>query len=308
MSPTANPSPDIASELSRNVTQDVLDSLQQARGTRLGDVIAALVEHAHELAREMKLTPDELFAAASFLTECGKISDNSRHEFLLLFDTLGLTMVVDTVSADLPPEATQTSVLGPFYRAESPAYPNGADISRGAIDGEPVIVTGTVKTLNGTPVPGAQVEVWGTNQDGFYENIDPDQPEYNLRGRFTADAQGSFALRTVKPVSYPVPNDGPAGLLLYRLNRHNFRPAHLHFIVSAPGFRTVITELFTRDDPYIDSDAVFGVKDDLLVDYEKISNGDGGTLWALNTQFVLAPGEAAIAGFTTGRAEHTADV
>jgi protocatechuate 3,4-dioxygenase beta subunit len=288
---------------SEDVTHGVLATLDAAGDGRLAEVMRAVIRHLHDLAREVRLTPDELFAAAQFLTECGKISSPARHELLMLSDTLGLTMVVDTLASGAVDGALESSVLGPFYRADAPLRQAGDDISRGPVDGDPLEVLARVVGTAGQPLAGAVLDVWGTNASGRYENVDPDQPDMNLRGRFTTDGDGRVHFRTVKPVSYPIPDDGPAGRLLHGLGRHNMRPAHLHLIVSAPGHRSVVTELYTDDDPYLASDAVFGVKPSLVVHYERSAlPGPDGPVpgWRLIHQFVLVPGDSTEVSFSAG--------
>ena len=238
---------------SEQITAEVLAAVSRASGTRAGEILSAVIRHAHDLAREVRLQPRELLAAADFLRMCGDISDEARHEYILLSDVLGLTMVVDTEAANVADGALETSVLGPFYRAGAPWEPNGANISRGTGDGEPARIHGRALDTSGTPVSGAVLDVWGTNGHGLYENIDPSQPDYNLRGRFRSAADGSYDLWTVKPVSYPIPDDGPVGELLAVSGRHNMRPAHFHVIASADGYQSVVTELYTDDDPYLGS-------------------------------------------------------
>ena len=265
----------------------------------------------HDFARDVRLQPDELLAAEDYLKRCGQISDEARHEVILLSDVLGLTMVVDTIAAGVPDGALEGSVLGPFYRANSPLEPNGASIARGADDGEPAHIHGRVLDLDGRPIAGAELDVWGTNKNGLYENVDPTQPDYNLRGRFHAEADGRYELWTVKPVSYPIPDDGPVGDLLKATNRHNMRPAHFHVIASAQGYRTIVTELYTDDDQYLRSDAVFGVKPSLAVHYDWVEDprelaaaGRSGPFWDLQHDFVLTPGERGTITFTTNRSDH----
>lgn len=294
--------------LSEQVTARVLAAISGTAGTRVGEILPALIRHAHDLAREVRLQPGELLAAADFLRRCGDISDEARHEYILLSDVLGLTMVVDTESAGVGDGALETSVLGPFYRECAPWEPSGANISRGASDGEPARIHGRVLDTSGAPVSGAVLDVWGTNGSGLYENIDPAQPDYNLRGRFRSGADGSYDLWTVKPVSYPIPDDGPVGDLLAITGRHNMRPAHFHVIASAQGYRTIVTELYTDDDPYLGSDAVFGVKPSLVAHYSRIEDpeafkaaGRSEPYWDLEYDFVLTRGLAAAVGFSTGR-------
>ena len=306
--PNANPAPAARATSSEQITAEVLAAVAGARDARAGEILAAVIRHAHDLAREVRLTPTELLAAADFLKRCGDISDAARHEYVLLADVLGLTMVVDTVAAGSPDGALETSVLGPFYRAGAPWEPNGANISRGADDGDPAHIHGRVLDTSGAPVDGAVLDVWGTNRNGLYENVDPSQPDYNLRGRFRSGADGDYDLWTAKPVSYPIPSDGPVGELLAVTDRHNMRPAHFHVIASADGHRTIVTELFTDDDPHLHSDAVFGVKPSLVVHYDRIDTpaalkaaGRTEPYWDLEYDFILTPGQATSVGFSTGR-------
>jgi hydroxyquinol 1,2-dioxygenase len=297
-----------AATTSEQITETVLAAVAPAPEPRVREIVSALIRHAHELAREVHLQPHELLAAAHYLKRCGDFSDESRHEFILLADVLGLTMTVDTLAAPVPHGALETSVLGPFYRAGSPIEPNGADICRGPRDGETAHIIGRVLDVDGRPIPGAQLDIWGTDHNGLYENNDPRQPDYNLRGRFITDEDGSYELWTIKPVSYPIPDDGPVGDLLRATGRHNMRPAHLHVIASAAGFRTVVTELYTDDDPWISSDAVFGVKPSLVVHYDWVSDPDRCTaasrtapFWELRHDLVLTAGESSAVSFSTGR-------
>ena len=243
-----------------NVTDAVLAKIEGIENPRLKQIVTSAIRHAHAFARDVELRPDELFQAAQFLTAIGKISDQTRHEFLLLSDTLGLTMLVDTMQSRKPPEATETSLLGPFYRADAPEVVNGDNIDRGDTGGAPTVVHGSVKDLDGKPIANALLDIWQATQQGLYENLDPEQPDLNLRGRLHTDENGEYWFRTVLPSSYPVPDDGPAGQLLNLCQRHNMRPGHIHFIVSADGFQPVTTEVFREGDEYLDSDAVFGVK------------------------------------------------
>ncbi len=293
---------------SEQITSKVLTAISKTADARMGVLLASLVRHAHDFAREVALQPAELLAAADFLRRCGEISDDARHEFILLADVLGITMVVDTLAAQVPDGALETSVLGPFYRANAPLEPNGANIARGTDDGEPAYIHGRVLDLDGLPIADAELDVWGTNHKGLYENVDPDQPDHNLRGRFRTAADGSYEFWTVKPVSYPVPDDGPVGDLLAATNRHNMRPAHLHVIATADGYRTIVTELYSDDDPYLDSDAVFGVKPSLVVHYERTENprersagGHAAAYWDLRHDFMLTPGQRTAITFTTAR-------
>jgi hydroxyquinol 1,2-dioxygenase len=306
--PEASAGAQQASFSSEQITAEVLAALESSGGTRAGEVLTAVIRHAHDLAREIRLQPRELLAAADFLRRCGEVSDEARHELILLADVLGLTMVVDTEAADVADGALESSVLGPFYREGAPWEPSGATISRGTDDGEPARIHGRVLSASGTPISDAVLDVWGTNRDGLYENVDPSQPDYNLRGRFRSGPDSSYDLWTVKPVSYPIPADGPVGELLTVTGRHNMRPAHVHVIASADGYQSIVTELFTDEDPYLGSDAVFGVKPSLVVRYNRVDEAEslaaaGRTepYWDLEYDFILTPGQASSTGFSTGR-------
>lgn len=294
---------------SEYVTEQVIAAMNAAPDPRIREILVELVAHAHAFVRKVRLSPEELLAAAEFLRGCGEISDGSRHEFILLADVLGITMATETLAAHAPDGAFETSVLGPFYRENAPLLPAGANLSRGSDDGEPLLVSGRVTDLAGSPLAGAVLEVWGTNRHGLYENVDPQQPDFNLRGRFLTDSDGEFRFWTVKPVSYPIPDDGPVGVLLRAAGRHNMRPGHLHFIVSADGFNAVVSELYTDDDPYLQRDAVFGVKPSLVVHYVRQSDpavlsrrGRTEPFWTLHHDIVLIPGDRGRVSFSATRA------
>jgi protocatechuate 3,4-dioxygenase beta subunit len=231
---------------------------------RLRQLMTSLVKHLHAFVKEVELTEEEWGFAIDFLTRTGHMSDDVRQEFILLSDVLGVSMLVETINHRTGGTATESTVLGPFHMVESPPRELGADI---ALDGKgtPCLVSGQVTGPDGEPLAGAVVDVWQTNEDGFYDVQQPGlQPAGNLRGLFTADGDGRFWFRSVVPRYYPIPDDGPVGQLLAATGRHPYRPAHLHFIVSAPGYRPVTTHVFVDDSPYLDSDAVFGVKDSLI--------------------------------------------
>ncbi len=291
-----------------NVTEAVLAKIEDMEGERLKRIVTCAIEHVHAFVREVELTPEELFEAARFLTAIGKISDHTRHEFLLLSDTLGTTILVDAMQNRKPPGATESSVLGPFYRSDAPEVRNGDNIDRGETGGDPAVVSGTVKGLDGEPVANALLDIWQASQQGVYENLDPQQPDMNLRGRLHTDDNGAYWFRTVLPASYPIPDDGPAGQLLHLCSRHNMRPGHIHFIVSAQGFKPVTTEIYVEGDPYLDSDAVFGVKDSLVAEFVRNESADEAAKWGLRApfyamtyDFVLEPGAGpADPGFSAG--------
>jgi len=234
---------------------------------RMRHLLTALVRHLHAYVKEVELTEEEWAAAIDFLTRTGQKCDDVRQEFILLSDVLGLSMLIETINHRTGGQSTESTVLGPFHMVESPPRELGADI---ALDGkgEPCLVTGLVTNPDGEPLAGALVDVWQANEDGFYDVQQPElQPERNLRGLFTADRAGQFWFRSIVPKFYPIPDDGPVGELLAATGRHPNRPAHVHFIVTAPGHEPVTTHLFVAGSPYIDSDAVFGVKESLIREF-----------------------------------------
>ncbi|MBP0638719.1 intradiol ring-cleavage dioxygenase [Cupriavidus sp. AcVe19-6a] len=235
---------------------------------RLKALMQALVRHLHAYVREVEPTEEEWFAAIRFLTDTGKMCDGLvRQEFILLSDTLGISMLVDAINHRQSVGATDTTVFGPFYIAGMPERSCGENMA--VTPGTPAVVHGYVRDTNGAPLRGAVLDIWQTAENGMYSGQDTAQPVGNLRGRYHTDADGYYAIRTIVPVSYPIPTDGPVGRMLAATNRHPWRPAHLHFMIDAPGHRKLVTHLFNQGDPYLDSDAVFGVKPSLRVAYEE---------------------------------------
>jgi hydroxyquinol 1,2-dioxygenase len=244
----------------------VAESFGQTADPRLRAVMTSLVKHLHAFVKDVELTEAEWAVAIDFLTRTGQKSDATRQEFILLSDVLGVSMLVETINHRSGGGSTESTVLGPFHVVESPPRALGDAI---ALDekGTPCLVSGQVTGPAGEPLAGATVDVWQANEDGFYDVQQPGiQPVGNLRGLFTTDDEGRFWFRSVVPRFYPIPSDGPVGQLLAATGRHPYRPAHLHFIVTAPGYRSVTTHVFVADSPYLDSDAVFGVKDSLVRD------------------------------------------
>lgn len=242
----------------------VAASLAGTPDDRLREIMTSLVHHLHAFVKDVELTEPEWEAGVDFLTRVGQMCTGTRQETILLSDVLGVSMLVETINHRTGGQSTESTVLGPFHMVTSPVKALGDDI---ALDGkgEPCLVTGRVVDDAGNPLPGASVDVWQANDEGFYDVQQPGvQPELNLRGLFTADAAGEFWFRTIVPRYYPIPDDGPAGDLIKATGRHPFRPAHIHFIVSVPGHRTVTTHLFVDDSKYLDSDVVFGVKESLV--------------------------------------------
>lgn len=255
-----------------NLTDAVVARLAHCEEPRFKQVMESLIRHLHSFVRDVKLTEAEWAEGIRFLTATGHKCDADRQEFILLSDVLGVSMLVDAINHQKPPGATESTVLGPFYVEGAPDLRHGADISHGG-PGESTEVSGRVLTPAGKPIAGALLDVWQTAPNGFYSTQDPKQERFNLRGKFKTDEKGAFSFRTIKPTSYPVPTDGPVGAILNAMGRHPMRPAHLHFIVSAPGYETLTTHLFVEGDPYLDSDVVFGVKNALVVDFKPKPGG-----------------------------------
>ena len=252
-------------------TVAVLDRMSGCKDARLKEIMTSVVTHLHAVIREVEPTMDEWMAAIRFLTETGQKCDDKRQEYILLSDTLGVSMLVDAINHRKPSGATESTVLGPFHVDGAPMKAMGDTISLDG-KGEPTFVSGRVLDQAGNPIAGAVLDVWQTSFDGAYDVQDPSQPEMNLRGVFTTGADGRFFFRTVRPRHYAIPTDGPVGSMLMALGRHPMRPAHIHFIIGAPGFEPVTTHMFVAGDDYLDSDAVFGVKDSLIVDFVRFDD------------------------------------
>lgn len=267
---------------------------------RTRQIAETVVRHLHAAVKEIEPTHEEWLAAIKFLTDTGHMCTDWRQEFILLSDVLGVSMLVDAINHRRPGQATENTILGPFFVDGVEPLPSGADI---CLDhkGEPLVVRARVTDVDGLPVAGATIDVWQTNDDGFYDVQQRGiQPEGNLRGKFVSDAQGRFWFRTVKPRFYPIPDDGPVGKLLARLGRHPNRAAHIHFIVQAPGFETVITHIFSPDCQYLDQDTVFGVKASLVGNFDLVDDTEqarsqqtGNPFWVVEQTFVLAKARCA---------------
>jgi hydroxyquinol 1,2-dioxygenase len=270
-------------ETPHSITATVLDTFSACTDPRLKQIMTALVKHLHAFAAEVELTGDEWRRGIEFLTATGNKCIGIRQEFILLSDTLGLSILVDAINHRRPDESTETSLLGPFYREGAKEEDFGANIAR--TDGEPALIRGRLADEEGKAVAGALIEVWETANNGMYEGQDPDQPESNLRGKFRSGPNGEYAFRTIKPTSYPIPTDGPVGRMLVATGRHPMRPAHVHFLIEAPGYETLTTALFSAGDPYVQSDAVFGVKPSLVVDYVPNDNAASAKEWDLPSPF-----------------------
>jgi len=277
-----------------NSVEAVLERMTDCPDPRLRQVMESVVRHLHAVVKEVEPTMEEWFQAVRFLTATGQICDDKRQEWILLSDTLGVSMLVDAINNRKHQGGTESTVLGPFHVACAPRVEMGESIARDG-KGEPAFIEGRVLDADGKPVEGAELDVWQASDDGFYDIQQPDvQPEMNLRGRFTTGADGRFWFWTVKPSPYPIPTDGPVGRMLDSLGRHPYRPAHIHFIVSAPGYDAVTTHLFVEGGDYLDSDAVFGVKDSLVVPFRQVTDegeigeaGAAGPFWRTDFDFTL---------------------
>jgi hydroxyquinol 1,2-dioxygenase len=266
-------------------TGAVVASFQGAPDPRLREVLASLVRHLHGFVREVEPTFEEWQRAIGFLTETGRLSDDTRQEFILLSDVLGVTMLVDAINHRVASAATDSTVLGPFHMVASPRRELGDTIDLVGT-GEPCVVSGQVTSLDGVPLAGALVDVWQADDHGFYDVQQPgSQPRGNGRGLFTCDGDGRFWFRTVTPSPYPIPSDGPVGRLLAATGRHPWRPAHIHFIVAADGHLPVTTHVFVAGSPYLDSDAVFAVKQSLVRDFAKVDDPAQAAAWGVEAPF-----------------------
>jgi hydroxyquinol 1,2-dioxygenase len=250
----------------QSITQAGLERFGPDCDPRLREVMTSFIRHLHDFVRETRITPDEWLKGIQFLTECGKFCDDKRQEFILLSDTLGVSMLVDAIENPGGPGITESTVLGPFFRENPPIVANGGDLAPG-IAGKRVDIDCRVSSEDGSPIAGAQIDCWQSSPDGFYDSQMGDGEAHNLRGRLKSEKDGRFWFNTTLPASYPIPDNGPVGDLMRAMGRHCMRPGHLHFWVQAPGHRQVITHLFVRGDKYLESDVVFGVKDSLIVDF-----------------------------------------
>jgi protocatechuate 3,4-dioxygenase beta subunit len=268
------------------LTDEVVQAYAGVPDARLRELVAALIRHLHAFAAETELTPKEWMAGLEFLTAVGHRCDAERQEFILLSDVLGLSSLVETINA--ADGATEPTVLGPFYQPGAPHRETGEHIGRPE-DGPPTLIRGRVTNTAGGPIEGATLDVWQCSSNGLYDTQDPGQPSFNLRGVFTTGPDGSFAFRTARPVSYPVPVDGPVGDLLRASGRHNWRASHVHAVVSAAGHRPVATHIFDAENQYLDSDTVFGVRDSLIREFRPAGPGDPADVsYVVDADFTLA--------------------
>jgi hydroxyquinol 1,2-dioxygenase len=283
----------------QDVTASVLSELARADNPRFREIMSAAVRHLHAFAREAKLTEAEYQQACGVIARLGQLTTESHNEVVLAAGSLGMSSLVCLLNnGDGGQTETTANMMGPFWREGSPELASGASIVRSPTPGPPIFVNAWVRDRQGRAVEGAQVDVWHTSADGFYENQDPEQGDMNLRGKFTTDAGGHIAFRSVKPAGYPIPLSGPVGALLRAQGRHNMRPAHIHFMIYKPGFKTQFSQVYSSDDPNLETDVQFGVTRPLIGQYvlhdgAKAPAADvTGPWYSLDHHFVIEPGEA----------------
>jgi len=283
-----------------DITASVLARFAATPDPRLKEIMLGLIKHLHAFVKEVELTEAEWFQAIEILTEAGKMCSDKRQEFILFSDTLGVSMVVDLIGHRKPEGATESTVFGPFHRLGAPEMPAGGNIAHRDTDGVPALVGGRVLDLRGKPIANAELDIWQTQSNGLYDAQDANPNELHMRGKFHTDTEGRYLLRTVLPVNYPIPSDGPVGAMLKATGRHPMRPAHIHFVLSADGYDPVTTHIFDRTDPYLESDAVFAVKDSLICDFTRHESptaeakklGISGPVFTAKFDFVLKPAGA----------------
>jgi catechol 1,2-dioxygenase len=282
----------------QDVTPVVLDAYKNIDDPRLREIVASLVKHLHAFARDVHLTEEEFQKGTQIVAKLGQMTNATHNEVVLMAGSLGFSALVCLLNnGNNGQTETTANLLGPFWRLNSPATQNGGSIVRSPTPGPELFVNATVKDRNGHPIAGAEVDVWHSSPEGFYEQQDPNQADMNLRGKFTTDAQGHFGFRTVKPAGYPIPVDGPVGDLLRAGKRHNYRPAHLHFLILKDGFKTLISQIYDPTDDKLETDAQFGVTRALIGDYVR-HDGAGpapdvkGAWYSLGQTFVMEPGES----------------
>ncbi|MGX1791178.1 dioxygenase family protein [Bosea sp. NPDC055332] len=281
------------------VTAAVVDAMAGAENPRLREIMASLVRHAHAFAREVKLTEEEFEQGIAFLNAIGQATNDTHNEGVLFSDALGFSTLVCLLNnGNEGATETAAALLGPFWRMNSPPTPNGGSILRSPTPGPELFVDCRIVDVHGAPIPGVEVDVWQASPVGLYENQDAEQADMNLRGKFHTGADGHFSFRSVRPAGYPVPTDGPVGMLLAAQRRHPYRPAHLHFLGFREGFKTLITQLFVAEDERLETDVVFGVTRHLIGNYQRHDAGippaSGVTApwYTLDYTFVMERGEA----------------
>lgn len=272
-----------------NVTDTVIASLGKHGEVsgRQREIMTSLLKHMHGFCKDVNLQHGEFIEACNFLARAGTWCDDNRQEFILLADILGIEVLVDMLSNPVSGKESESTVLGPFYRENPPVLPHGASTIQKHYDNEEtVLVSGYVRDSSGAPLPGVVMDIWEDAPNGIYENLDPEQPEYNLRGRFETDEQGHYSFIAVRPVPYPIPDNGTAGELIRYMGHHTMRPGHLHFMMFKEGYRTLISQIYDAESPHLDEDSVFAVKESLIGKFEKAPEGSRTDL-TLRFDFVL---------------------
>jgi catechol 1,2-dioxygenase len=284
-----------------DLTRAVLAEVERTPDPRLRRILHSAVQHLHDFVRDTELTEPEFRQICGLVAKAGQLTTPSHNEVVLGAGSLGVSALVCLLNnGEGGTRETTANLMGPFWRMGSPATPNGGSIVRSATPGDPVFVTAWVRDDAGNPVAGAEVDVWQASGEGYYENQDPQQADMNLRGKFMTDDEGRIAFRTVKPSGYPIPVTGPVGALIRAQGRHNMRPAHIHFMVHKPGFKTQFSQLYSSDDPHLETDVQFGVTEALVGQYVLHENEQApdaevkGRWYSLEHTFVVAPGEAAL--------------
>ena len=258
----------------KSITAAVIERLAEADNPRFKRVMTSLIAHLHEFVREVALTESEWFTAIQFLTDVGQTCTDKRQEFILLSDTLGVSVLVITLNHPADKGSAESTVMGPFYWEGAPDLPRGSNLAEG-VKGEPTFYSGRVLGEDGRPLENALLDIWSGDGEGNYDMQIPGEKGMKARGRIRTDAAGRYWFRSIRPTFYPVPTDGPVGRMLRKMGRHPFRPGHIHMIVSAPGHLPVTTHLFVAGSQYLDSDAVFGMKESLLAQFDRHPPGAG---------------------------------
>jgi hydroxyquinol 1,2-dioxygenase len=281
----------------RDVTAAVLAEAERASDERFREILKGAVRHLHDFVREVRLTETEFHRLCSVIARAGQLTSASHNEVVLAAGSLGVSSLVCLLNNSEGARPTTANLLGPFWRAGAPILTNGASLLRGPTRGDPIFVTTWVRDIDGGAVAGACVDVWHSSAEGFYENQDPEQADLNLRGTFETNAEGKIWFRSIKPRGYPIPVDGPVGDLLRAQRRHNLRPAHIHFLISKRGYKTQFSQVYSSDDPNLDTDVQFGVTEQLIGHYRRHeasesapASGVTGPWYSLEHSFVLLPG------------------
>ena len=283
----------------QQVTPAVLEAIGRSPDPRFREIMAALVRHLHDFAREVKLTEREFERAVGYVVALGQHTTDSHNEAVLMSGSLGFSTLICLLNnGNNGQTETAANLLGPFWRMHAPPTDNGGSIVRSPTPGAALFVNARVRDTAGRPIAGAEVDVWHSSPEGFYEQQDPKQADMNLRGKFTTDEDGAFGFRSVKPAGYPIPIDGPVGEFVRATRRHHYRPAHLHFLIYKPGFKTLISQIYVNDDERLETDVQFGVTRALIGNYVRHDNGPApvpdveGPWYSLDYTFPMEAGEA----------------